>query len=184
MQTTVTSNGSVPGSLKGGPQPTSGNQPVLKPWLAAQALNLVRHTDALRPFRREEFGTGPEVPSEGHIQAANRLMHGLRKGLDGRAKVMTKHVRLAIGRPTTENLTRLVTQKHNAHSWVQRIERIWNFYFELFGQRQGQYGHWLLSCDRIALDCYRTAHVGLGRERSIPAPPPFCYMETGFGPAT
>jgi hypothetical protein len=184
MQTTVTSNGSVSGSLKGDPQPTSGTQPILRPWLAAQALNLVRHTEALRPFRREEFGTGPEVPSEGHILAANQLMHGLRKSLNSRAKVMNRYVRVAISKPTDENLTRLVTQKHNSHSWVQRIERIWNFYFELFGQRQGQYGHWLLSCDRIALDCYRTAHVGLGRERSIPAPPPFCYMETGFGPAT
>jgi hypothetical protein len=24
----------------------------------------------------------------------------------------------------------------------------------------------------------------LGREKPVPAPPPFCYMRTGFGPAT
>jgi hypothetical protein len=58
------------------------------------------------------------------------------------------------------------------------------FYFELFGQRQSAYGHWLLSCDRIALDCYRAAYTGLGTARSVPAPPPFSYMRTGFAPAT
>src|SRR5262249_6615071 len=67
---------------------------------------------------------------------------------------------------------------------VQAIERIWDFYFELFGQRQSQFADWLLSCDRIALDCYQHAYLGLGVARSIPAPPPFSYMRTGFAPAT
>src|SRR5262249_6878337 len=71
-----------------------------------------------------------------------------------------------------------------AHSGVQAIERIWDFYFELFGQRQSQFGDWLLACDRIALDCYQHAYLGLGTARSIPAPPPFSYMRTGFSPAT
>jgi hypothetical protein len=74
--------------------------------------------------------------------------------------------------------------KEHAHNWVQAVERIWDFYFELFGQRQGQYAEWLLGCDRIAMDCYQVAYTGLGTARSIPAPPPFCYMRTGFGPAT
>ena len=43
---------------------------------------------------------------------------------------------------------------------------------------------WLLSCDRIALDCYQAYWNGLGKARPIPAPPPFCYMRTGFAPAT
>jgi hypothetical protein len=67
---------------------------------------------------------------------------------------------------------------------VEAIERIWDFYFELFGQRQGRYAEWLLSCDRIALDCYRVTYTGLGTARSVPAPPPFSYMRTGFAPAT
>src|SRR5262249_5717080 len=70
------------------------------------------------------------------------------------------------------------------HRMVEAIERIWDFYFELFGQRQGQYAEWLLSCDRIALDCYRVTYTGLGTARSVPAPPPFSYMRTGFAPAT
>ncbi|MBL8233588.1 MAG: hypothetical protein JNL98_34145, partial [Bryobacterales bacterium] len=46
------------------------------------------------------------------------------------------------------------------------------------------FGQWLLGCDRIALDCYQAAYLGLGKAKSIPAPPPFCYMRTGFSPAT
>ena len=35
------------------------------------------------------------------------------------------------------------------------------------------YADWLLSCDRIALDCYQAAYTGIGKARSIPAPPRF-----------
>ncbi len=41
-----------------------------------------------------------------------------------------------------------------------------------------------MSCDRIALDCYQASFMGLGVARSLPAPPPFSYMRTGFSPAT
>ena len=79
----------------------------------------------------------------------------------------------------------MVNHKHRAHDWVRRLEKIWDFYLELFGQRQqSPYGAWLLSADRIALDCYQVAYLGLGRQKSVPAPPPFSYMRTGFGPAT
>lgn len=184
MSTTATTNGTSSVLARGKSLPTSRSQRVLRPWLVAQALNLFRHARALRPFQREEFGPGPEVPSDGHIQAVNLLMAQLRTGLASRAKKMNLLVRAAIRQPSHVNITNAVTHKHQAHSWVQGIERIWDFYFELFGQRQSKYGFWLLSCDRIALDCYRTAHLGLGRERSVEAPPPFCYMQSGFGPAT
>src|SRR5580658_4711618 len=55
--------------------------PVLRPWLRAQAINVTRHAAALRPFRREEFGTTAASPSEGHIQAVNTLIGSLRRGL-------------------------------------------------------------------------------------------------------
>jgi hypothetical protein len=96
-------------------------------------------------------------------------------------------IQLAAGarrEPTTDRLTALVTHKHHAHDWVKGIEKIWDFYFELFGQRQSPFGLWLLSTDRIALDCYQVTYLGIGNEKSVPAPPPFCYMRTGFGPAT
>src|SRR5205085_4728554 len=92
--------------------------------------------------------------------------------------------RAAIAAPSTAGYHAMVNRKDRAHGWVRAIERIWDFYFELFGQRQTRYADWLLSCDRIALDCYQDAYMGLGKAKSIPAPPPFAYMRTGFSPAT
>jgi hypothetical protein len=159
-------------------------RPVLLPWLRAQSLNVLRHAAALRSFRREEFGNGAAAPTEGHIQAVNQLMNSLRRGLLVMADNVGKAVEVVGHEPSTVRLQQVVQQKHRAHDWVQAIERVWDFYFELFGQRQGQYKDWLLGCDRIALDVYRVAYTGLATARSVPAPPPFCYMRTGFAPAT
>lgn len=163
---------------------TSATQPVLAPWIHAQAQNLIRHTQALRDFTREEFGTGPEAPTEGHVRAVNQLIGRLRPGLTRRARQLAGLSRTALQEPTPQRLTALVAHKHSAHDWVKGIEKIWDFYFELFGQRQSMFGTWLLSADRIALDCYQVTYLGIGNEKSVPAPPPFCYMRTGFGPAT
>jgi len=163
---------------------TSATQPVLAPWIRAQGLNRTRHTAALRDFTRKEFGTGPEAPTEGHVQAVNRLLSQLRVGLTRRAHRMRQLTAAALRDPDAARLTMLVTHKHRAHDWVKGIEKIWDFYFELFGQRQSPFGLWLLSTDRIALDCYQVTYLGIGNEKSVPAPPPFCYMRTGFGPAT
>ena len=158
---------------------------VLLPWVRAQSVNVSRHAAALRPFKREEFGTGAAAPSEGHIQAVNRLIIALRRGLLKLAGQVTAAANAASKQPTSPRLLRMVVRKDKAHNWVRGIERIWDFYFELFGQRQSlPYADWLLSCDRIALDCYRVSYTGLGTARSVPAPPPFCYMRTGFAPAT
>ena len=158
--------------------------PVLRPWLRAQSVNVTRHAAALRPFRREEFGSGPAAPSEGHIQAVNELITLLRRDLLRLTNQVTDACSAASAEPTTPRLQRLVSHKERAHTWVQRIERIWDFYFELFGQRQSRFGDWLVSCDRIALDCYQDAFMNVGEAKSIPAPPPFSYMRTGFSPAT
>src|SRR5690242_543400 len=157
---------------------------VLAPWLRAQSINVTSHAAALRPFRSEEFGTTPAAPSEGHVRAVNALMSALRKGLLDLTHHVTVASAAASDQPTTALLQQTVSRKERAHVWVRAIERIWDFYFELFGQRQGQYGAWLLGCDRIAMDCYQVAFTGLGLAKSIPAPPPFCYMRTGFAPAT
>lgn len=162
----------------------SGVPGVLGPWLRAQSINVTRHAAALRPFKREEFGTGAASPSEGHIQAVNALLVSLRRRLLKMSARVGRIATSAMAEPLTAHLQDLVTRKEHAHTWVQAIERIWDFYFELFGQRQSTYADWLLSCDRIALDCYKIAYTGLGAARSVPAPPPFCYMRTGFAPAT
>jgi hypothetical protein len=157
---------------------------VLQPWLRAQAINVTRHAAALRTFRRGEFGNGPAAPSEGHLQAVNALIAQLREGLLKMTHGVDEAVAAAASEPTAARLQRAMTRKARAHDWVRGIEKIWDFYFELFGQRQGNFGEWLLCCDRIAMDCYQVAYTGLGIAKSIPAPPPFCYMRTGFAPAT
>ncbi|MGA2653484.1 MAG: hypothetical protein ABSF28_23410 [Terracidiphilus sp.] len=166
------------------PKAAGTSTSVMKPWLRAQSINVTRHAAALRPFRPEEFGTGAEAPTAGHVQAVNHLIVGLRRGL---LKISGKVRERAVDTskdPTTRRLQELMIKKADAHHWVRGIEKIWDFYFELFGQRQGLYAKWLLSCDRIGLDCYRACYTGLGTARTIPAPPPFCYMATGFSPAT
>jgi hypothetical protein len=164
---------------------TSVSPSVLPAWLRAQSINVTRHAAALRPFRREEFGTGPAAPSEGHIQVVNRLISELRRGLLKMSKNVAVASNHATQNPGSKNLHRVVVHKDRAHKWVQGIEKIWDFYFELFGQRQSMpYGDWLLSCDRIAMDCYQATFTRLGVAKSIPAPPPFCFMRTGFAPST
>jgi len=159
-------------------------KPVLGPWLRAQSINVTRHAAALRPFRRAEFGGGAAVPSEGHIQAVNSLMASLRHGLLRMSSRVTRAIEACHADPSTERLSDVMRRKEHAHQWVQGIEKVWDFYFELFGQRQSNYADWLLSCDRVALDCYQAAYTGIGKARPIPAPPPFCYMRTGFAPST
>ncbi|TJZ54103.1 hypothetical protein FCH28_12925 [Streptomyces piniterrae] len=159
-------------------------QPTLRPWLSSQATNVERHLAALRPFTRAEFGTGDQAPSEGHIQAVNELLSTLRRPLSTMTSAVRIAAEAAVEQPTPRQLTELLRLKSKAHDWVRATERIWDFYLELFGQRQSRYAEWLLGCDRIALDCYQYAYLGLGTARSIPAPPPFSYMRTGFSPAT
>jgi hypothetical protein len=141
--------------------------------------------EALRDFSRAEFGSSIARPSEGHIQAVNELLKKLRRPL-GRAVSEVEAASRAASRSnaTSTQLAQLLRLKSRAHDWVRATERVWDFYFELFGQRQSAYGEWLFSCDRIALDCYQHVFMHLGSPRSIPSPPPFAYMRTGFSPAT
>jgi len=149
-----------------------------------QSENGRRHVQALRPFTREEFGSGPEAPTEGHVEAANELVAMLTARLQSRTRLLDQAVSAATNVPVTPRLQRVVRVKQSAHGAALMAERIWDFYFELFGQRQSPFGTWLLGCDRIALDCYQYAYLGVGRARSIPAPPAFSYLRTGFSPAT
>jgi hypothetical protein len=161
-----------------------GEDAVLLPWVRSQALNATRHAAHLRPFTRGEFGRGPEAPTIGHLQAANELITRLRGELLAYNEPLRAAAREAAAHPAAARLDRLLTLKERSHQWVRACERVWNFYFELFGQRQSSAGELLLACDRIALDCYTAAFMGQAASRSIPAPPPFSYMRTGFSPAT
>jgi len=168
------------------PPPKAAGAPagVMLPWLRVQSINVTRHAAALRPFKADEFGSGAEAPTAGHIQAVNQLITGLRRSLLGLSRKVSQATATTVEEPSTSRLQNLMRKKARAHHWVRGIEKIWDFYFELFGQRQSRYAKWLLSCDRIGLDCYRASYLGLAVARPIPAPPPFSYMATGFSPAT
>ena len=157
---------------------------IRTPWIRSQGISVTRHAAALRPFRAGEFGAGPATPSEGHLQAVNALLVRLRQELLAVSEQVRANAAQAAAQPTTARLQALLIAKERAHDWVRAIERIWDFYFELFGQRQSAFAEWLLSCDRIALSCYQAAYLGVGEPKPLPAPPPFCYMRTGFSPAT
>jgi hypothetical protein len=156
----------------------------LDTWLRSQSSNAMRHAAALRPFEKDEFGKSASSPSDAHIEVVNDLINNLRQNLLGVSRQVSAAATLARERATTENLRLLTDSKERAHNWVRQTEEIWKFYFELFGQRQSRFGPHLLACDRIALDCYQYVYTGLGRTKPVPSPAPFCYMETGFSPAT
>lgn len=158
---------------------------VVSAFASGQAVNVRRHLDALRDFSRDEFGDSIARPSEGHVQAVNALLAKLRRPLSKAVGQVEMASRAAQGaQPTHAQLTAVLEAKSRAHDWVRATERVWDFYFDLFGQRQSAYGDWLFACDRIALDCYQHVFMHLGSSRSIPSPAPFAYMRTGFSPAT
>lgn len=156
-------------------------EPPLARFVRSQAINTSRHAAALRPFQRREFGQGPAAPSETHIKAANQMILSLRRGLEDLSGQLEEAAHLD---GLHASLDRLLNTKERAGSMVKFIEKVWNFFYELFGQRQTRYAKWLLAADRIALDCYGVVYTGLGQPRSIPTPPPFSYMQTEYTPST
>jgi hypothetical protein len=180
------------------PQPTAPGAPAAvrygtpagyrtpaRGWTPVRTGTPVRYgTPSRRVTRRRARGRGPAAPSEGHLQAVNALLGQLRKELLAVSEQVRGDAARAAAQPTTARLQALVTAKQRAHDWVRAIERIWDFYFELFGQRQTMFADWPLACDRIALSCYQATYLGVGEPKPLPAPPPFCYARTGFSPAT
>lgn len=169
------------GSAKGG-----ATGALVSTFADGQAINVRRHLAALRDFKASEFGASAARPSEGHIVAVNGLLAKLRHPLESAVgDLETASEDIQAGPASTESLQRMLRLKSKAHDLVRATEKVWDFYFEIFGQRQQQpYAEWLLACDRIALDCYQHVYMHIGSVRSIPQPPPFAYMRTGFSPAT
>ncbi len=157
---------------------------VLARWTSAQTRNLDRHARALRPFTREEFGTGHAAPTQGHVEAVNALITTLREPLLALDRRVARIAADAQVDPSPGRLRQLVTAGEVAHQHVRAVERVWDFYLGFFGQRQGRFAEWLLGCDRIALDCYQDAFLGLGTAKSVPQPAPMSCMEAGSTPST
>jgi hypothetical protein len=156
----------------------------LRHFVDAQRLNTYRDITALRPFKQDEFGTGAASPSQAHLAAANDLMSRLRKDLLTSYAGMKRVTERARQSQSSDDLKQLLRYKELINLRMKRLEGVWQFYLELFSQRQAPFASILLAADRIALDCYQVTYTGLGMARSIPAPPPLSYMETGHTPAT
>lgn len=163
---------------------TAGEQRLLDNWLVIQGINLTRHASSLRPFTKDEFGTGPAAPGEAHIKAVNRFIDSLRVKLDEMMRWVAAAANAARREPTDERLRALLERKQAASSRVLYVEGIWDFYFDLFVQRLSSFGERLLSVDRIAANCYEDLYVGIGAAQPIPSLLPFSYASSGFSPAT
>lgn len=174
--------GPAPASLKGAA--TVDEARLLDNWLAIQEINLTRHARSLRPFAKDEFGTGPAAPSEAHVEAANRFIGGLRAKLIETMRWVEAAARAARREPTGERLRVLLERKQEAGNRVLYVEGIWDFYFDLFVQRLSSFGERLRSVDRIAANCYEDLYLGLGTAQPTPSLLPFSYADSGFSPAT
>jgi hypothetical protein len=163
---------------------TTSENRLLDNWLVIQSINLTRHAKSLRPFAKDEFGTGPASPSEGHIEAVNRFIDSFRSKLVERARWVDAAAAAARREPTAERFRMLLERKQTVSNRVLYVEGIWDFYFDLFVQRLSTFGERLRTVDRIAANCYEDLYVGLGTAQPTPSLLPFSYANSGFSPAT
>lgn len=163
---------------------TVGEQRLLDNWLNIQSINLTRHAKSLRPFTKDEFGTGPISPSEAHIEAVNRFIETFRTKLVDMSRWVDAASAAARREPTTERFRVLLERKQTVGNRVLYVEGIWDFYFDLFIQRLSTFGERLRTVDRIAANCYEDLYVGLGTAQPTPSLLPFSYANSGFSPAT
>lgn len=169
-------------NLKGAATPNE--QRLLDNWLNIQSINLCRHAKALRPFTKDEFGTGPAAPSEGHIEAVNQLVERFRTQLIEKARWVDVAAQAARREPTSDRLQLLLERKQKIGDQVLYLEGIWDFYFDMFVQRLSAFGERLRAIDRIAVGCYEKVYVGLGTAKPVPNLLPFSYADSGFSPYT
>ena len=163
---------------------TADERRLLDNWLTIQGINLTRHANSLRPFTKDEFGTGPAAPGEAHIKAVNRFIDSLRIKLDDMMRWVGAAASAAKREPTSERLHVLLERKQAASNRVLYVEGIWDFYFDLFVQRLSSFNERLLSVDRICANCYEDLYVGIGTAQPTPSLLPFSYARSGFSPAT
>ena len=75
------------------------------------------------PFRRNEFGGGPEAPTKAHVDAVNRMVVKLRGKLLKMTRDVSGSVKAALEEKSSASLQRVVFLKEHSHRWVQGIEK-------------------------------------------------------------
>ncbi|MCG6904394.1 MAG: hypothetical protein LJE68_17120 [Rhodobacter sp.] len=173
-------------------KPAAAGAPVRSPrardvsrrWVRSQIANAQRHLTRLTPFRRQDYGVGLARPKEANIRAANDLLKRERDKQKRRVERLAQLGRRAEATSSTPALSAFARMKDDVTRGTRSTEAIWHFYDDIFGQRRGALADQLAAMDRIALDCYQTSFMGLGRARSLPTPPPMAYSQPAVGPAT
>lgn len=150
---------------------------TMRYFVESQIINSARNLMILRPFKEDEFGSAAVSPSPAHIEAVNNLMMKLQHRL-------LRQIHGLQVESENEQLSNMLMHKTRIGTMTKAVEQVWNYYFELFGQRQTRFAKWLLATDRIARDCYQAIYSHLDIPQSIPSPPPFSYMETTRTPST
>jgi hypothetical protein len=100
-------------------------------------MNVIRHQEALHPFQNDEFGAGAAAPTEAHIAAVNQVVALLQGRLTKGSKVLQQSVIRANQSPTSGNIAQALSQKEQVQQAVMLTEKVWDFYFELFGLPTG-----------------------------------------------
>ena len=146
---------------------------------------MTRHAAALRPFKRAEFGPSPAAPTEGHIQAVNTLMKSLRTGLIDLTGRVTTAAREASAEPSSATAVRSDgAQGPRAQLGAGHREDLGLL---LRAVRPAAIALMATGCSAATASRWTATRspISAWAPRSpIPAPPPFCYMRTGFSPAT
>src|SRR5262245_10509649 len=96
----------------------------LASWVLAQATNVHRHLEALRPFRWSEVGDPATGPSRAHLAAVNSMMNSLRRPLFTATRSVRRAAGAAAVQPSPDRLEQLLYAKSRAHRWVRKTERV------------------------------------------------------------
>lgn len=158
----------------------STNDKGVLTYSTTQSINLIRQKNAIRRFEPKHFGSRSFGPRDTHLQAANDLLDRVHQ------QSLQTLARMTSAAPAikSENPDLINALKARLKTQLGMAEKIWDFYCLLFEQRRGPFGPKLMGADKVGLDCYQACYMGLGKARSIPTPPPFCYIEGDRGPAT
>ena len=138
----------------------------------------------MRPFAKDEFGSGPQAPSEGHIDAVDRFVDSLRLKLVEAAHGVDAAAAAARREPSTARLPH--TARTQAEGWqrVTYVEGVWDFYFDLFlsacPASASGYGRWTAS-PRTATRMSTSAWRRPPHARRLL---PFSYADSGFSSST
>lgn len=164
--------------------PIGGGQRALRDWIRSEMVNAQRHASSIRAFDLADFGEGPAAPKAPNVRAVNQLLQNVARGQSAALERLTALGKATLAAPQRTRLDRFARMKDVTSARTRLTEKVWLFYENLFAQRTGPFADKLLAMDRIALDCYQSCYMGLGKARSIPTPPPMAYIEAGYGPAT